>query len=174
MSVNAVAIGLKNMYMGAIASDGGMGTSLELVAYAIEGTPTLNFEEGDKTDFNIEQSNDPYYSITNPGNKVLTLSIYGVSPALMYKYFGGTLVIGATSANPDVWSAPATFPDLEKSIVLTHNQGGHLKIARGKISALVVWNFQKAALPQIDLTITILTPTKTAEPPMVFSEATYP
>lgn len=173
MSIVAVAIGLKNLYWGDIAGDGGMGTVLEPVSYSVEGTPVLNFEEGDKTDFNIEESNDPFYSITNPGNKVLTLSIYGQSPALMYKYFGGSLVVGSGSGSPDVWSAPLQFPDLEKSVLAEHTQGGYLSIPRAKISALVVWNFQKAALPQIDLTITILTPTKLNEPPMKFTQGAY-
>lgn len=168
-----VAIGLKNLYLGAIALDGGMGTVLEPVSYSVEGTPVLNFEEGEKTDFNIEESNDPYYSITNPGNKVLTLSIYGLSPEVLEKYFGGTVTAGATSADPDIWEAPLLFPDLEMSVLAEHKQGGHLKIPRAKISALVVWNFQKAALPQIDLTITVLTPTKLNEPPMTFSTGPY-
>ncbi len=168
-----VAIGLKNLYIGDIAADGGMGDSLDPVSYSVEGTPVLNFEEGEKTDFNIEESNDPYFSITNPGNKVLTLSIYGLSPAVLYKYFGGTLTPGATSADPDVWEAPLLFPELEKSIGAEHKQGGHLKIPRAKISALAVWNFQKAALPQIDLTITVLTPTKEGEKPMTSSTGPY-
>ncbi len=173
MSVNAVAIGLKNLYMGAIAGDGGMSTSLELISNAVAGTPVLQFEEGEKTDFNIEQSNDPFYSITVPGNKVLSLSIYGLTPALMYKYFGGTLTVGGNTATPDVWEAPLLFPDLEKSILAEHMNGGYLKIPRAKVVALAQWNFQKNLLPQLDLTITVLTPEKENEPPMTFTQGAY-
>lgn len=173
MSQNAVAIGLKNLYMGAIEADGGMSQSLELISYAVEGTPVLTFEEGEKTDFNIEQSNDPFYSITVPGNKVLTLSIYGQSPALMYKYFGGELTTGATTADPDIWESPLLFPDMERSILAEHMNGGYLQIPRAKVVALVQWNFQKNLLPQIDLNITVLTPEKVDEPPMTFTQGAY-
>lgn len=173
MSQNAVAIGLKNLYLGPIEADGGMSQSLTLLGNAVEGTPVLTFEEGERTDFNIEQSNDPFYSQVTPGNKVFTLSIYDVTPAKMFQFFGGSLVVGAGTGNPDVWEAPALFPDLEQSVLAEHMNGGYLEIPRAKISALAQWNFQKNLLPQLDLNITVLTPTKVDEPPLRFTQGVY-
>jgi hypothetical protein len=83
------------------------------------------------------------------------------------------LTPGAGSGDPDVWQAPLLFPELEKSILAEHKQGGYLKIPRAKVSALAQWNFQKNALPQLDLTITVLTPEKENEPVMTFTQGSY-
>ncbi|HRQ17703.1 MAG TPA: hypothetical protein PL085_11545 [Agriterribacter sp.] len=159
-SKNVPLVGLKNLYIGDIASDGGMGTGLTPVSYSVEGTPVLTFEEGEQTDFPIEESDNPYYVIKTPGNKTFTLSIYGINAATMYKHFGGVLTPGATSADPDVWAAPAQFPELEKSIVAEHKQGGYLAIVRAKLNVTAEWKFQKSGLPQLNIEAIILAPTK--------------
>lgn len=168
-----VAIGLSNLYIGDIASDGGMGTSLTAVSYSVIDTPVFNIPEGTTTDFPIEESDTPYFSKTTPGTPTLTLSIYGLSAAVLAKHFGGTAVVGATSGDPDTWQAPAQIPTFERSIVAEHSQGGYLSIVRASISATIDWNFQKNKLPQINLVCKVLTPTKAGVKAFSFSTAAY-
>jgi hypothetical protein len=168
-----VAIGLKNLYIGDIAGDGGLGEDLEAVAYSVIDTPVFNIPEGEKTDFPIEESDTPYYSKTTPGVPVFTLSIYGLSAAVLAKHFGGVAVVGATTADPDTWEAPAQIPTFERSIVAEHSQGGYLWIVRAAITATIDWNFQKNNLPQINLSCTVLEPTKANQAAYGFNTAAY-
>lgn len=171
--MSAVAIGLKNLYIGNIAGDGGMGTGLDKIDYAVIDTPLFSIPEGETTDFLIEQSDTPYYSKKTPGVPVFTVSIYGLSAAVLAKHFGGTYTPGATSADPGSWDAPDQILTQEKSIVAEHTQGGYLKIVRGAVSATADWNFQKNNLPRINLSISVLTPTKAGTKPFGFNEAAY-
>jgi hypothetical protein len=167
-----VPIGLKNFYIGDVAGDGGMGTGLEKVSYAVIDTPVLTIPEGEKADFLIEDSDDPYFSKTTPGVKTLAISFYGLTAASLARWFGGVATIGPASG-VDTWEAPLQIATFEASIVAEHQQGGHLKIPRASISATADWNFQKNNLPQINVVATVLTPTKEGEPPMTFSTAEY-
>lgn len=170
---NEVAIGLKSFYMGDVANDGGMGTALDKVSNAVIDTPVLSIPEGERVDFQIEDSDDPYYSKVTPGVKTLSISFFGLSAALLHKFFGGTLTPGATSSDPDVWESPLQILPFEASLIAEHSQGGHLKIVRASISATADWNFQKNNLPQINVVATVLTPTKADTKPMVFNSGPY-
>lgn len=169
----AVAIGLKSFWMGPVANDGDMGTDLDRVDYAVIDTPVFADAEGTQTDFNIEQSDKPYFSNTAPGATTFSLSIYGLSPEVLYKHFGGTLVPGATTADPSVWKAPSSKVTVERSIVAVHQAGGYLSIVRASVAAAFNWNFQKNNLPQINLVCTVLTPTKNGVAPFEFSTGEF-
>ena len=164
-----VKIGLSKFYMGPVAVDGDMGTVLESIPFHVEGTPVLTTEEGEQTDFNIEDSDAPYYTQRTQGNQVLTTSVYGVSAEMLALHFGGTYTPGAGSGDPDIWEAPLQIPEKEASIVAEHKDGGgYLEIRRAKVNAVLQWKFQKSGLPQVDLTITVLTPTKEGVKPLKF------
>lgn len=166
--------GLKQILMGELASDGGFAPSLAGVSYAIIDTPVIQTEEGEKTDWNIEQSDDPYFSRTTPGVTTLTASFYGVEDIdTLVRFFGGTKNVGA-SGQADSWDAPASFPTIERSFILEHQSGGHIKIARASVAARLVWNFQKNNLPQFDITATILTPTKPGVKALQYVQGVYP
>lgn len=167
-----VAIGLKKFYMGDVAVDGGMGTGLSLVSNAVIDTPVLNIPEGETTNFEIEDSDDPFYSKTTPGVKTLNISFYVADVNVLEQFFGGVAVVGPASG-ADTWEAPLQIQNFEASIVAEHQQGGHMKIVRALVAATADWNFQKNNLPQINVVATILTPTKTNTAPISFSTADY-
>lgn len=84
--------GLASILMGAIAGDGGMGTSLTQIGETVDGTATLTSEDNTITDFNVEESALPIESITSAyGKWTFSWSSYDVSPRTMYKFFGGIL-----------------------------------------------------------------------------------
>ncbi|MEX6691258.1 hypothetical protein QTN47_27360 [Danxiaibacter flavus] len=156
--------GLEYIKMGNVAPDGGMGTSLTTLGGIVEGTPILEVPEGTTTDFNIEDSDEPYYSVTVPGKKTLKLSVYDIDVYILQKLWGGTVIPGATQTDPPTWQAPASQPQIEQSVEIKHRLGGVIKIARGKVVTTSQLKFQKNGLGQLDLTITILAPEKSGVP----------
>lgn len=168
MAKTSVKVGLKALYLSPVGEDGGMGTDFDQLPFNIEGVPVLTTEEGEQTDFPVEESDTPYYSIKNQGNQILTTSVYGINAEMLQKHFGGTYTPGGTSADPDVWEAPAQIPDKEVSVRLVHKNGGYLDIVRAKLSVILQWKFQKAGLPQLDFSFTVLTPTKPNTGPLKF------
>lgn len=91
--------GLASVLMGAIAGDGGMGTTLEAVGETVSGTATMTTEDNTTTDFNIEESDSPVESIVSQFGKItFAWSTYDVAARQMYKFFGGVLSLFKTIA----------------------------------------------------------------------------
>lgn len=72
-----------------------------------------------------------------------------------------TLTNGSGTFN--TWSAPDTFPDIELSVKLTDKKGHVTKIPRAKIQPKMQLSYAKDKLGQVDITATLLQPTKTGE-----------
>ncbi|HZF64202.1 MAG TPA: hypothetical protein VEZ55_06955 [Chitinophagaceae bacterium] len=154
------SIGLKSIKMGAIAVDGGMGTVLTQVGATVSDTAALTTEEGTKTDFNIEESDAPFFSIESaPGRKVLAWSSYDVDLDTLSRFWGGT-VAAASGGNGRSWEMPDTLPVIERSIEIETKDGWKIQIPRLSLTAKLQWNLQKTKLAQIDLEGVILKPEK--------------
>lgn len=93
MAKRTYGLGLVTIKMGAIAGDGGMGTSLTTLGDTVQGSATLTSADDTKTDFNIEEETDPVQSIVSQkGKKTLAWSCYNVAPTQLALFFGGTAV----------------------------------------------------------------------------------
>src|SRR5688572_16446799 len=104
------AVGLTTLKMGAIAGDGGMGTSLTQLGHTVADTAVLSTEQGTTTDFKVEEQDDPVYSIqSEKGRTTLAWSSYDVDAETLVRLFGGT----RTAGPPEVWEAPASTPEIE-------------------------------------------------------------
>jgi hypothetical protein len=161
-------IGLTSIKTGAIAGDGGMGTSLSDIGYTVADTAILATEQGTTTDFKIEEQDDPVYSIlSEKGRTTLSWSTYDVDAETLVRLFGGT----RTAGPPEKWEAPATTPELEQSIEANMKDGGKIEIVRAKIVSNFQWNLQKTKLAQIDIVATVLTPTKANTPSIAITDA---
>lgn len=159
-------IGLENVKLGAIAGDGGMGTVLTNVGNTVEGSATLTTEEGQKTDFKIEESDSPIMSISTEADTMsLSWSSYDCDATQLQRMFGGT-VVPATSATGETWQAPDVIPEIEQSLEAIWKNGDKLQIPRAKIKASLAMSFNRGTLSQINITATVLQPTKVGEPRM--------
>lgn len=157
------AIGLATFKMGAIAGDGGMGTSLVALGNTVADSASITTEEGQTQDFNIEEQDDPVMSIQSEKGKItINWSCYDVDADVLQKFFGGTVAAGP----PKVWSAPDSTPILEQSIEITPKSGGKIEVVRAQVVARLNWALNKTRLAQIDITATVLAPTKAATPSM--------
>ncbi len=151
------AIGLASIKMGEIAGDGGMGTVLTQVGATVADSAQITTDEGTTTDFNIEESDAPFYSIVSTSQKqTLTWSTYDVDLTTMARFYGGVV----TTGTPDTWGMPDTLPTLERSIEIIMKDGWKVEIARASINTKMQWNLKKTAMAQLDITATILKPNK--------------
>ncbi len=83
--------GLVGIKMGAVANDGGMGTSLDTIGETVKGTAVMTTTEPTKQDFKIEEADAPIESVvTDPGTIEMNFSTYNVDGNTLYKMFGGT------------------------------------------------------------------------------------
>lgn len=163
-----VAIGLSSIKLGTIAGDGGLATSFTEVGYTVADTAILATEEGQTSEFNIEETDEAIYSIVSQkGKTTLSWSCYDVDPDTLIKFFGGT----KTAGPPAVWNAPDSVPEIEVSIQVNMKAGGKVEVVRAKIAAKLNWAFQKSKLAQIDIVATVLTPTKAATAPFRITNA---
>jgi len=91
-----LSIGLTSLKLSAIATDGGMGTALSELGATVGDSAALTTAEGTKTDFVIEESDNPFYSIESaPGAKTLAWSTYNVDLDVLARLWGN--VVSATT-----------------------------------------------------------------------------
>ena len=160
--------GLASVKMGAIAGDGGMGTSLTPVGETVSGTANLVTEDNQVTDFNIEESDSPVESIVSEAGKMtISWSSYNVDADNLVLFFGGTKVTGP----PVKWQAPDSFIQVEKSLEFTDRKGNVIIVPRAKIQAKFGLSFAKDKLGQVDIVATILQPDKSGEKRMTITYA---
>lgn len=68
-----------------------------------------------------------------------------------------------SAAAEEKWEAPDAFPDIEKSVQVTDSKGNVTKFPRVKLSSKFGISYTKDALGQIDISGTVLQPTKSGE-----------
>lgn len=164
-------LGLVNVLLGAIAGDGGMGTALTAVGDTVAGSATMTTADDTKTDFNTEESSSPVMSIVSQeGAITLTWSTFNNNVDNLVRMFGGTKVPGNGTTTGDRWEAPDSFPEIEQSVKVQWKTGGYIEIPRAKIAAKMNLSFKKDSLSQIDITATVLQPSKAATPRMAVQE----
>lgn len=156
--------------MGAIEIDGGMSLSLIQVGATVSDTAIFEIAESSATEFDIEETDDPFFISNNPGKKTVKFSSYDTDPATCVKFFGGTVTLD--NDGNDIWNAPDTLPTIEQSLELEMAKGGILSVCRASINASLAWNFSKTKLPQLNITATILTPEKAGEKSFKFNDRT--
>lgn len=151
------SIGLKHIKIGAIAGDGGMGTSLAILGVTYRDTAELTQDDNDITDIFSEENDDPEESIATPGVKRLKWSIFNFDPDVLVQIFGGE----ATGTAPNkIWSAPEKSDFVEKSIEILTEYDLEIKIPRAKLFAKLNMPFRKKGVALVDIEARILMPTK--------------
>lgn len=161
-------IGLKSVKVGAIAADGGMGTTLAALADTFEGSATLVQEDGEKTSFFVEESEDAVEIITKKGETKFSFSIIDFTPATLAAVLGGEATGVGDAA---VWKAPSGSVTIEKSIEIISTKNVKFQIPRAKIEAKIDVTFSKKEIGKVIIVATVLTPTKAAEPSIMVSKA---
>lgn len=162
-----MTIGLTSIKMGAIAVDGGMGTSLALLGdgRTLEGTARLIKEDDELTEFYAEEVDDPIYASTKKGKTRLEFTIVDFTPATLVKVMGG-------ASNAGVWEAPAAAADIEQSIEVITKTNLKIELVRCKVVGTFDTALGRAELGQVKVVATVLNPTKAATPPYTIEKVT--
>lgn len=150
--------GLKQLRMGNVAVDGGMGTALTVLSKTVVDTAIFTNEAPTETDFNVEEQDDPILTTSIQGKKTISWSTYDVTPATLVRVFGGTLSVDG-SGN-DVYEGPINTPPIYQSLELITLDDDIVTFVNVKVMAVIEWNFQKSKLAQVNLTGTIMKPEK--------------
>lgn len=154
-----INIGVGEIAIGAIAADGGMGTTLAPLGYTEEGSAAINMDDPTETEFNVEELDTPIHIESKAGKIALAFKIANPDEDTLVSVFGGTKTgTGATA----VYSWPLTPVSIERSIKFTPKQGIGLNIPRAKITAKFSSEIGRAALLGVEVTGTVLQPTKAA------------
>ena len=152
--------GLKGFKIGAIAEDGGLGTSLAAIGNTVKGSFNITSDEAQTKDFFIEEDdNNPILTLqTQPATLTVAGEIYDVSPATAVKLLGGTAASGG-------YTPPDTPTAIEVSAEAETDNGVLFKIVRLRIFARWEWQFTSEELGKIAFTAKVLKPTKAATAP---------
>ena len=149
--------GVKSITMGAIASDGGMGTTLVDIGEIYQDSCSIVQEDPTITEHYCEQADDPILEIQQLGKRVLKFALVDVSPANLAIFLGGDTTTVDTKA---AWQAPDTFVNLEKSLKITSQNDVIQQIVRGSLSGKITWNLGRKDMAKIEVTVKVLKPTK--------------
>lgn len=161
-----ITIGVSKIEVGAIAGDGGMGTTLAVIGKTAEGTASMSTEDPTLTEFYAEESDTALYTSSKAGKTTFNFSLAAPDLAQMAAVFGGTVT---GTGNALVWKRPDTAPVIEKSIKITPQAGVVFKIPRGSITAKFSGGFSKNDTLKVDIIITVLLPTKSGEGALIAS-----
>lgn len=163
------AIGLSKVEMGDVGADGGMGSSLNEVGATVSDNAIMQNDAPTVTDFNIEEQDDPFYSLSVPGKLTVKWSSYNTDLEALSTLLGGTYT-AATSSVGGKWDMPDSVNSEEQSLKLTTKDGWTIEIPRAKIDVILTWNLQKTKLAQVDYTATVLKPTKDDTAKVTFTD----
>lgn len=154
--------GLVTIKAGAIAGDGGMGTSLAQYGDTVADSCTVTVDDPETTEFLIEESDLPIDSSVKSGKTVIQWQVANPDADTLVKFAGGTKIAGP----PELWEAPSTMPAIELSLEITPTKGYKLEIPRASIVAKYDGAYSKKELKVLTVKATILAPTKAGVAPM--------
>ncbi|QDK80831.1 hypothetical protein EXU85_20350 [Spirosoma sp. KCTC 42546] len=161
-------IGITSITVGAIAGDGGPGTSLTSLGYTLEKTAKLNQADATVTEFKVEEVDAAVYTKSTPGAITLTWSLANPDVDTMIAVFGGT----ASGTSPArVWNMPASVVAIEQTIKIIPSDGFKaITIPRGQLTAKLNGELTRDTLFVLDITVTALQPTKSGVGPIQFTQ----
>ncbi len=153
--MSSINNGLAKIEIGAIGADGGMGTTLEKLGQVKEGTFKVNQAEGDKTEFKVEEHDDPIFIRQKKGTLAFEFEIHNPDASTFKQVWGGT--VDATSGK---YTPPMSLLPIERSLKITPEFGYGFDVPRAQISARFSDAMGKDSLLGVIVTATVLKPTK--------------
>lgn len=159
--------GVNTIQVGAIAGDGGPGTTLAVLGLTLAGTAKMTQSDASVQDILVEESDVPLDSIKTPGKIDFNWTIANPDTATLVALFGGTA--SGTSPNK-TWNMPAAIITQELTVKVTPQKGMAVVFPRASVTAKLNGDFSKTAVFGIDVTITPLLPTKSGVGPVQFIE----
>lgn len=147
--------GLAKIELGPIGTDGAMGTVLERLGEVKEGSFKVNQAEGDKTEFKVEEHDDPIFIRQKKGTLAFEFEIHNPDASTFIQVWGGT-----KDATTGKYTPPVNLMPIERSLKITPEIGYGFDIPRAQLSARFSDAMGKDALLGVIVTATVMKPTK--------------
>ena len=158
--------GLESVEFGDVATDGGVATSFSSKGLTFKDSFEIASADPDVQEFMSEENDDPEVSISTQGKKIYKFQLMNPGVDELAYFLGGQVIAGP----PKSWEAPDQTPVIEKSVKITPKQGHILTITRGRITAKHSGKYAKTGLAMLDITITVMKPTKAGVPSLTKTE----
>ncbi|MBN8821273.1 MULTISPECIES: hypothetical protein [unclassified Spirosoma] len=159
--------GVLSIALGAIAGDGGPGTSLTTLGYTKKGTAKMAQADANITNLYAEENDQPVDSITTQGDITFSWTVMNPDTATLVTLFGGT----ASGTTPNkTWNMPASVVSQELTVKITPKKGMAVVFPRASVTAKLNGDFSSEDLFGVDVTIKALVPTKSGVGPVQFIE----
>lgn len=158
--MGAITNGVSAIKLGAIATDGGMGTTLSQLGYTSLGTAKLNTEDGNTVDLNVEETDDPIYSKTRAGKMSVNFTIADPDEQTLVTFWGGSY-----DATKKEYTPPAVISSKELSLQVISEEGLSFNFPRASVTAKFTTDLGKDSFLGLEVTAQILKPTKTGVRP---------
>lgn len=150
-------LGLDKIEVGDIEADGDVSTSFAQLGVTYRDTADLTQDDPEVTEHNSEENDEPEEVIMTKGKTSIKWSIVNAAPNTLAEVLGGNV----TGVAPDeVWEAPSTAQDIEKSIKITPKRGKVITIPRAKIQAKINYKLARTGIFLVEITANVMTPTK--------------
>jgi hypothetical protein len=155
MATNVITVGLAKVEVGDVAADGDAGASLSALGLTYQDTCKVAQEDPTITEHYAEEEDDPQVTTSKLGKTTVSWSLMNPSAEAMVKVFGGTATDGS-------WEAPEKNPVVEQTVRLTPEQGWIFLFPRVRLTAKINGDFSKKGIVLVEITGTVLKPTKAA------------
>ena len=155
--MGVISLGLSEIQVGQIATDGGEATSYEKIGKTYQNTCKLVQEKADVTEHYEEGQSAPEVRKKKKKVPILTFSIMDPDPTFLKSYLGGEV----TGTGDDMeWSWSDTDEDIEASIRVVPEIGLVYTIPRADIEAVLNADMSSQGINLVDFTVTPLKPKK--------------
>ena len=163
-----VTKGLSTLKIGAIAGDGGPGTSLALLGQTLRDSISITEDDPTVNEIFSEESALAVYSDSTPGGVTFKWTVVVMDLEVLIAVFGGT----ASGTAPNrIWNRPAIAPVIEQTVEVTPKAGfKKFTLPRTSISAKFSGTFGSSGAFTVDVTAKVLQPTKTGVGAMQVAE----
>lgn len=118
-----------------------------------EDTCTMNQEDGETTEFYAEEEDEAIDEITKQGKTTFAFSVMDPTLDSLKRLFGGEIA-------SNIWNYPDTVAEVEASIIIKPRKGLMFHLSRARVKAKFNGQFSKKGLMLLEVTATVLKPTK--------------
>lgn len=153
--------GIEKIELGAIAADGGMGTTLASLGFTAEDSVSFNWDEADITEYFAEETDTAWAKTKKEGGKAIEFTLANPDAQALVKLFGGSVT--GTGAS-EVYKAPATSPTIEQSLKITPKVGFGFNFPRVLVTARFTDSIGRNSMLGVVVRCEVLQPTKSGEP----------
>lgn len=118
-----------------------------------QDTAKMSQEDGEETEFYAEEEDDPIEIIEKAGKITFSFSVMNPDLDTLTRLFGGTVA-------SNIYAYPDAAASIEESLIILPRKGLKFQVPRAKIKAKFNGEFSKKGLLLLEVTATVMKPTK--------------